>query len=193
LEEPGKGSASKESPAAIRIRSRDTRLVQAGRLLRGLGRRRQLLGRLTSSAIVLIAGVATAIVVANPASAATSRITVGAGSSSCPAGYVCVWVLGGYQGSGYGFFNSETNYAALPSPFSNANNNTWSFFNNGHAGSFEDVRMYRDSGQVGDQFVLCRGDAIPDLPANSSLPSNTSFPGRGWQDQVTSHKWGDFC
>jgi hypothetical protein len=129
---------------------------------------------------------------ASPARAATARLTIGAGKASFPQGYVCLWVLSDYTGTGYAFFNSETNYATLPAPFNGIQDNSWSFYNNGFAGSVEDVRLFRNAGQAGEEFVLCRGDAIPYLPPNGELPQSGSNA-LGWRDTVSSHKWGDFC
>lgn len=143
--------------------------------------------------VVTVVALAITGALASPVRAATSRITVAAGKGSCPVGYVCLWLLGAFNGTGYGFYNSESNYASLPYPFSLTNDNTWSFYNNGLAGAVDDVRFYRESGLSGDQFVLCRGDAISDLPPNGNLPQITWYPGRGWRDAISSHKWGDYC
>ena len=91
---------------------------------------------------------------------------------------MCLWLLGAFNGTGYGFYNSESNYASLPYPFSLTNDNTWSFYNNGLAGAVDDVRFYRESGLSGDQFVLCRGDAISDYHRTGIFPRS-----RGTRDE----------
>jgi hypothetical protein len=149
---------------------------------------------LVALVFAIVAATLAAVTVVSPAHAATARLTIGTGKASCPGGYVCLWTLNNYTGTGYAFFNSEVDYAALPSPFNSIQDNSWSFYNNGFAGSFEDVHMYQDRNQTGMNFVLCRGDAIPELPPNAEVnPPTTTLPGRGWRDRVSSHKWGDFC
>jgi hypothetical protein len=109
---------------------------------------------------------------------------------------VCLWTLNNFTGSGYAFFNSETNYGALPYPFSIIQDNSWSFYNHG---ATSDIEFYRDSGYGGDHFVLCKGQSIAALPSNSLInpptrrSDGTYEPGRPWRDQITSHHFGAWC
>ena len=152
--------------------------------------------RLATALVPAVAAVAATVIVATPAHAVTTRLTIGAGLSSCPAGYVCLWTLNGYTGSGYAFYNSETDYSTLPAPFNGIQDNSWSFYNHGNT---SDIMFFRDANYGGDWFVLCRGDAIAQLPANSSLPTSTNpsggdtEPGRGWRDSVSGHHFGAWC
>ncbi|MFG2043787.1 peptidase inhibitor family I36 protein [Dactylosporangium sp. NPDC048998] len=127
---------------------------------------------------------------AAPALAVTTRMTIGNGSGSCPLGYVCLWTLDNYTGTGYAFYNSETDYSTLPAPFNNIQDNSWSFYNNGQT---SDITFYRDYGYGGDWFVVCKQTGIPSLPSNSTLPTWTNEPGRGWRDHVSSHRFGAYC
>jgi hypothetical protein len=131
-----------------------------------------------------------------PAFAVTPMLTIGSGVGSCPAGYVCLWTLSDYTGAGYAFYNSETDYATLPAPFSSIENFSWSFYNNGTS---SDIMFFRDRLYLGDWFVLCRQTGIPVLPSNSDLPrvgkppGAETEPGRGWRDQISSHHFGAWC
>lgn len=161
-------------------------------LVAGAGRRRATIWLAAALAVAL--GTAVSVLTVSPAKAAAARMTIGTGKASCPQGYVCLWTLSNYTGQGYAFFNTEDSYAVLPSPFNGINNNSYSFYNRGDAGSVEDVRLYRGDNRTGDNFVLCRGDSIPELPPNSDVdPPDTNWPGRGWRDQVSGHTWGSYC
>jgi hypothetical protein len=118
-------------------------------------------------------------------------MTIGAGLSSCPAGYVCLWILSDFQGTGYAFFNTENNYATLPAPFNGINDFSWSFYSHGNT---HDIRFYREA-HSGDSFVLCRGEAISFIPPNFEVwpPTGSGEPGRGWRDQISSHRFGRYC
>jgi hypothetical protein len=131
------------------------------------------------------------LLLVKPAAAANARLTIGPGLASCPAGYVCLWTLDNFQGSGYAFFNSESNYTSLPAPFNGIQDNSWSFFNNGNN---YDIRFSRHIGYGGDSWILCKKAAVAVLPYNSEVnPPTWSEPGNGWRDNVSSHKFGAFC
>jgi len=124
------------------------------------------------------------------------------GRSACGPGLSCPEVDAGigrrhprdYTGGGYAFFNTEDSYAVLPAPFNSINNNSYSFYNHGEAGSVEDVRLYRGDNRTGDTFLLCRNDSISELPPNADVdPPDANWPGRGWRDQVSGHTWGNYC
>ena len=128
--------------------------------------------------------------------AAATRLTIGTGWQSCPAGYVCLWTLNNYSGQGYAFFNSELDYQTLPAPFNAIQDNSWSFYNNGNT---SDIRFFRANQYGQDWFVLCKQMGIPELPPNSALPTPgnppgaENEPGRGWRDVVSSHNFGAWC
>jgi hypothetical protein len=127
-----------------------------------------------------------------PSWAVTTRLTIGTGTASCPAGYVCLWTLNNFTGNGYAFFNSETDYSALPYPFDVIDNNSWSFYNHGNT---DDIAFYRNANYGGPStFILCKGVAVAQLPVNSDVdPPDTAEPGEGWRDSITSHHFGVWC
>jgi hypothetical protein len=139
---------------------------------------------------VVFIGIVAALAVPSPAQAVTTRLTIGPGLGSCPAGYVCLWTLNNFTGTGYAFYNSETDYSTLPAPFNGIQDNSWSFYSHGNT---YDIKFYRDNYWGGDSFVLCRGEAIAYLPSNSTMPQSGAEPGRGWRDAVTSHHFGAWC
>lgn len=146
--------------------------------------------RLLRLFVVSVLGATTGLINPSAAGAVTTRLIIGSGKSSCPAGYVCLWTLNDFTGTGYAFYNSESDYSTLPSPFNGIQDYSWSFYSHGNT---YDIKFYRHAGQSGEGFVLCRGEAIASLPANSTLPTVSSEPGRGWRDQVSSHKFGAWC
>ena len=154
--------------------------------------RRRFLAIITTAAVSISFGLWNVL----PAHAVTSRMTIGSGLASCPSGYVCLWTLSNFTGSGYAFFNSETNYAGLPAPFNGIQDNSWSFYNNG---ATSDIEFYRDANYSGGSFVLCKGQSIAALPPNSSInpptlrSDGTNEPGRPWRDQISSHHFGTWC
>jgi len=147
-------------------------------------------------AVLLCAAAAGIVHMAGPAAAVTTRLIIGSGWQSCPAGYVCLWTLNDYTGTGYAFYNSETDYATLPAPFNGIQDNSWSFYNNGNT---SDIMFFRANLYGQDWFVLCKQTGIPELPSNSVLPT-TGNPvgaeteaGRGWRDTISSHHFGAWC
>lgn len=139
-------------------------------------------------AIVLVA--VTAISGLKPATALATRMIIGQGLASCPAGYVCLWSLSNFSGTGYAFYNSEFDYFSLPAPFNGIDDYSWSFYSHGNT---YDIRFFRGS-QSGDSFILCKGTWIAELPDNSQVnPPATYEPGLGWRDEISSHKFGAFC
>lgn len=151
--------------------------------------------RLTLAVVLAVAG-AGALFYGGPAFALDVRRTIGNGAASCPGGYVCLWTLENYTGQGYAFFNSETDYATLPAPFNNIQDNSWSFFNNGNT---SDITFFRANLYGQDWFVLCKGTGMPWVPFNSDLPQPgnpngaENEPGRGWRDTISSHHFGKWC
>lgn len=154
---------------------------------------RKAIRHVLATVLCVLIGTSAAVAVPSPGYAATARLTIGQGLSSCPPGYLCLWTLNNFSGTGYAFFNSEANYVTLPAPFNGIQDYSWSFYNNGYAGSYEDVALFRDINYSGDRLTLCRGSSIAYLPANYTLPQSTAEPGRGWRDQVSSHQWGMWC
>ena len=151
--------------------------------------------RTLTTVVAALAAVVASIAIASPAQAVVTRKIIGTGLASCEAGYVCLWTLNDFSGTGYEFYNSESNYSALPSPFNVIDNNSWSFYNNGTSCSgCQDVRFYRGNGS-GDSFILCMGESIGTLPPNLNVdpPVATGRGGDGWRDDVSSHVWGGFC
>jgi Peptidase inhibitor family I36 len=176
---------------AVRQGSMPSPLTQIPKLSLGNAQRRRS-RRIIRCIAAVVAGLLISILPSAHVEAVTTRMTIGPGLASCPAGYVCLWPLSDFAGGGYAFFNSESNYATLPSPFNAINNNSWSFYSHGNT---YDIRFHRGSGWTGDTFVLCRGLAIAFIPPNADIdpPAGTSWPGFGWRDQISSHKFGDFC
>ncbi|MGN9913627.1 peptidase inhibitor family I36 protein [Phytohabitans sp. LJ34] len=139
-------------------------------------------------AIVLVA--VTAVSGLRPATALATRMIIGPGLASCPAGYVCLWTFSNFTGTGYAFFNSEYDYYSLPAPFNGIENFSWSFYSHGNT---HDIRFFRDT-QSGDSFILCKGTWIAELPSNAEVTPPAAYePGRGWRDTISSHKFGAFC
>ncbi|MEU4366660.1 peptidase inhibitor family I36 protein [Micromonospora chersina] len=141
----------------------------------------------------ILVGVASIVHSASPASAVTTRLTIGAGLGNCPAGYVCLWPRDNFQGTGYAFYSDESDYHALPSPFYIIDNYSMSFYN--HANTY-DIRFYRYPAKTGDTFVLCKGDSIASLPpvANTdTTPGAWYRTGKGWRGQVSGHDFGAWC
>lgn len=147
-------------------------------------RQRRRRRRLAITAILVAVGAA--IVGSHPGQAAAARLQINDGLSSCPAGYVCLWVLDNFRGGGYAFYNSENDYFDLPAPFNGIYQNSWSFYNHGNT---HDIRFFRWANYSGDNFVLCRNDYIPELPHNSDVDPPASEPGEGWRDQITGHRF----
>lgn len=133
--------------------------------------------------VAVTAVIAFQVAKAPPAPAQTSRLLIGEGTGSCPAGYFCLWALRNYTGRGVAFYNSESNYAALPSTFSFINDWAWSVYNHGNT---HDIRVGRDASLNGGTFVVCRGDAIPDLTIGRSIGV---MPGDKWADRPSSHQF----
>ncbi|OJF10938.1 hypothetical protein BG844_29330 [Couchioplanes caeruleus subsp. caeruleus] len=159
-------------------------------MVRGWGR------HLVLGTTLAITGAVAIVYIAGPARAAESRMLIGEGWQSCPAGYVCLWAFSDYTGRGYAFFNSEVDYATLPSPFNGIQDDSRSFYNNGNT---SDVRFYRANQFGQDWLELCKQTGIPklppttDLPTTSALPGADTEPGRGWLDVVSSHRFGEWC
>jgi len=160
-----------------------------GRVQRAIYTTRRWQRRMSLVLVLALAG-AGIVYAAGPASAVTTRLQIGNGSGSCPAGYVCLWTLSNYTGQGYAFYNSETDYNTLPAPFNGIQDNSWSFYNNGNT---SDIMFFRAHLYQQDWFVLCKGTGIPALPSNGELPSASSEPGRGWRDTISSHHFGAWC
>ena len=138
----------------------------------------------------MLVTVTATLVASSPAQAVTTRLTIGVGKASCPAGYVCLWTLSNYQGTGYAFYNDELNYATLPSPFNAIQDNSYSFYSHGNT---SDIRFFRNSNLTNDAFLLCRGESIDYLPPNADVDPPASEPGEGWRDAISSHDFGAFC
>jgi hypothetical protein len=65
-------------------------------------------------------------------------------------------LLGNFAGGGYALLNSKTNYGTMPAPFNTIQDNSWSLYKNGTAGSAPDIEFYRNTSYGGEVFVLCR-------------------------------------
>jgi len=129
---------------------------------------------------VLVAGSAA---VTTSAQSATSIISVGNGTASCPAGYVCLWEHADYTGRGIGFYNDYSNYYSLSAPFNWLPGRASSLYNHGNS---YDVRFFWYTNYGGRSFVLCRGDAVSQLPRDDELPIGSP---RTWNDEIASHDW----
>lgn len=139
----------------------------------------------------MLGTVGAAVVVPGAAQAVETRLQIGTGYQSCPLGYVCLWTQSNYTGSGYAFYNSESNYATLPLPFRNIQDYSWSFYNNGQ---YNDIRFFLHVDYSGHSFILCKQRGIPELPPNTNVdPSDLTYNGHGWRDRVSSHKFGNYC
>jgi hypothetical protein len=141
----------------------------------------------------ILAGIAAVVGGPSPASAVTTRLTIGSGLSSCPAGYVCLWPSENFQGTGYAFYSDEPDYNALPSPFNAVDNHSLSFYSHGNT---YDIRFYRYPGNTGDAFVLCKGDSIAALPLSAdtdTTPGSWYRTGKGWRNQISGSDFGAWC
>lgn len=141
--------------------------------------RKRLVG-LAAAVGVLVAGLAA---VATTAQSATAIISVGNGTGSCPAGYVCLWEHANYTGRGVGFYGDHASYYTLAAPFNWLPGNASSLYNHGNS---YDVRFFWSTYYTGRSFVLCRGDAVSQLPRDDELPVGSP---RTWNDEIASHDW----
>ena len=136
---------------------------------------------LAAAAGLLVAGLAA--LTTGTAQSATAIISVGQGTGSCPAGYVCIWEHASYTGRGIGFYNDYSNYYNLGSPFNWLPGASSSLYNHGNT---SDVRFFWLTSYRGRSFVLCRGDSVAQLPRDDELPAGSS---RTWNDEIASHDW----
>src|SRR5262245_54878178 len=144
-------------------------------------RNRKRLAGLAAAVGVLIAG--SAAVSITTAQSATSIISVGQGTGSCPAGYVCLWEHPNYTGRGVGFYGDNANYNALAAPHDWLAGRASSLYNHGNS---YDVRFFWLANYSGRSFVLCRGDAVSQLPEDAELPAGSP---RTWNDEIAAHDW----
>lgn len=127
-----------------------------------------------AAAAVMIGVVGGGLMVASPASAATSN---------CPSGALCVWKDTAYRTAGsdsalVGFQNYVDNYAYYSYGGYSANDSITSVYNNGNTST---VYMYIDKNFSGYEFQLGRGTGDGDL-------SNTvgAVPTSAWNDKTSS-------
>ena len=146
--------------------------------------RRRSWRRATGIAAALLVAALVALT-AKEANAVTTIIQVNPCKASCPAGYVCLWPLNDFPGTGVGFYSDEDNYATLSSTYNFIQDNSWSMYSHGNT---YDVRFFANAGYSGRSFVLCKGDAISELPLNSWVK-----PGTGWRDTISSHDFAAIC
>jgi hypothetical protein len=135
----------------------------------------------------LLGGVA-ALLLASHTTASTAQerlLIIGEGTTACPRGYLCAWPESDFRGRGVAIFGSESDWRLFPPPFDIIDNRASSFFNNGFSDEQADVRLGREFSLNSGTFVLCNGDAIPDLGPGRDDGQN---PGLTWNDAVTSNQ-----
>ncbi len=130
--------------------------------------------KVLAAGAVVLGVLGAGIMVASPASAATSN---------CPSGATCVWKDTAYKTAGsdsalIGFQNFVANYASYTYGGYSANDSITSVYNNGNTST---VSMYIDKNYSGFEFSLVRGTGDGDL-------SNTvgAVPTSAWNDVTSS-------
>jgi hypothetical protein len=156
------------------------------RLRQGRGLRKAVT-RTTLAVVLAVVGILTAVsspAAADPgssrstaAAAAPTRILVGQGTSSCPAGYACFWEAANFQGRGVGFYNSEPRWNTMSAPYGFINDIASSAFNNGTSGM--QISMCQHPNYGGHCISLARGWTFPDL----------SHPSLNMNDTISSMRW----
>lgn len=107
-------------------------------------------------------------------------------SGGCNQGYFCAWEDEGGLIEGVGFYYDKWDWGASDVPTvsfgESINNNSESWWNNGYAGSYEEVQMYDLAGGGGSSYCVPNGiGAIRDGdPA-------------GLKNDVSAHAWRNSC
>ncbi|GAA3626772.1 peptidase inhibitor family I36 protein [Streptomyces chitinivorans] len=74
----------------------------------------------------------------------------------------------------------------------NMRNRASSAHNRGYAGAYEDVRMYWGKGYTGASYCLPNGGYLLHM-TRDFFPRNGTGGGQTLNDNVSSHRWGDYC
>lgn len=103
----------------------------------------------------------------------------------CHTGYFCAWRSTGGASGGVGFVADKWNWGASDVPGfiggGGIDNNAESWWNNGYAGAYDDVQMYRVAGGSGTSYCVRNGISIW-----------SGDPG-GLRNAVSAHVWRNSC
>ncbi|HEX8628459.1 MAG TPA: peptidase inhibitor family I36 protein, partial [Catenuloplanes sp.] len=124
------------------------------------GRRRRSVRR-TLTAILVgfgVLGAAQPLTATSAAAAAPAlRISIGAGMSSCPSGYICLWTDEGFQGYGVALRANERYFGGMPAPYNRINDTMTSIYN--RTGETADLYPEANFGGADRQLTISNGAA----------------------------------
>jgi opacity protein-like surface antigen len=100
-------------------------------------------------------------------------------AQAAPDGNVYVWEHVGAGGAGCKWGGDDRDYR-YNTDCGNFNDRVSSAHNRGYSGAFEDVMFWEHTNYRGQSICLPNG-------------AYWSSMARGWNDRVSSHKWGAFC
>ncbi|MEV0909026.1 peptidase inhibitor family I36 protein [Streptomyces hokutonensis] len=142
---------------------------------------------LTALALTAIPGVAQA-----SESAPSSPTAIAAGPAGATAdGYFYAYENANYGGKYCRWVGNDSDWSSC-SPGGNIRNQASALWNNGYAGSYEDVNVYWGLGYTGAWACIANGYAYSNL-AGWNFPNNGSGGGETLNDNISSHVWSNSC
>ncbi|MGH3239840.1 MAG: peptidase inhibitor family I36 protein [Spirillospora sp.] len=98
----------------------------------------------------------------------------------CPSQYFCAWRDINFTGTRWQWIGNDTSWHDNNPPGTGGSaDQSSSWYNHGVPASVDDVRVYRDTGNLNVLFCLSRGQSAARIPTAS--------------DRASSHKWVSTC
>ena len=124
---------------------------------------------------------------ASSAQAATAAAAPNATALAPADGYFYAYADSNYGGKYCRWVGNDTDWSSC-SPGGNLRNQASSLWNNGYAGSFDDVYVYWGLSYGGAYACIGNGLAYSNL-SNYVFPVGGSGVGENMNDNISSHKW----
>ncbi|MET9508989.1 hypothetical protein ABZX62_11015 [Streptomyces flavidovirens] len=140
--------------------------------------------------LLAAAAVVTALGLAPTTAQAAAPAPVGAEAGAtvqAADGQLYAWEHSWKGGRQATWVNSSSDWADR-----NMRNQASSVHNNGYAGAYEDVRLYWGVGHTGASYCLGNGNYLMDMRYDR-FPYNGTEGGEVMNDNVASHRWGNYC